>query len=166
MHQRLYYWSIFFYFFCFFEIKLKADLVTVQLKPSVTVSACEFVNNLMEKEIPLTQDGPATHRSLFEFGYKYTDLIAEKKFFTPIPLVFIKLLEEVLRVLQEVTHLRYNKVNDFTNCILSIYNAGDTLEPHIDVAQKVTSSNHNFYFGEDVIGIVLKPDSMGKFYRV
>jgi hypothetical protein len=149
-----------------FLVGSHAELVTVQLEEAAALPAFEWAKHFIQKEMPLEQTGPQTHRFMFEFGYKYADLIAGKRSFTLIPQPLKYFLTVVLCELKKVTHLQSVNAEDFTNCILSVYGPGDALEPHIDVAPQTYSQKYNFYFGEGVIGVVLQPDESGKFYLI
>lgn len=60
---------------------------------------------------------------------------------------------------------------EFTNIILSVYEKGCYLEPHVDVNAKdlyvrELDGNAPFYFNERVYGIVIEADSTGHLYFV
>jgi hypothetical protein len=52
----------------------------------------------------------------------------------------------------------------FNNIILSVYEEGFHLEPHIDINS--TDHQTNFYFQEEIFGIVIEPDSTGHLYFI
>jgi hypothetical protein len=52
----------------------------------------------------------------------------------------------------------------FNNIILSVYEEGFHLEPHIDINS--TDHQTNFYFQEEVFGIIIEPDPTGHLYFI
>ena len=114
--------------------------------------------NLQETEI--------THRKTYSFGYNYFSLIEDNKKFTHIPSYLKELCQACLDSFPKEYEL--GKADDYLNVIVSIYEPGYQLEPHVDVDtdQYTEGKKVDFHFSENIVGVVLKPDTSGKLYMV
>lgn len=108
---------------------------------------------------------PYTNRKTISFGHDYFKLAENDRTFTEIPECLVKLCKGLVESFSEQYNLPdYEK---FTNVIISIYDKGYKLEPHVDVSHlnmAVGDKPVNFYFGEHVIGVILKADKVGHLY--
>ncbi len=116
------------------------------------------------------QKGKATKRQTTEYGYVFQKLRQGDDSFTPFPDELVTLCALALRELGDKTNLKLPSVEDITqrgNCIISDYETGDELAPHIDYDKaraKYRGQDLSFYFGESVIGVVLEADESGTLY--
>ena len=111
------------------------------------------------------QDTAKTKRKTCSFGYDYFTLLDGDKTFTPIPYYLEKLCKISIASFPEKYNLGDYK--NYLNVIVSFYENGYQLEPHIDVDMTDRFSDGkktDFYFGEHVIGVVLQADETGRFY--
>lgn len=138
-----------------------SPIPTTIVKSELTNLAKDFINTKLQYYEYVQQTTPNTNRLTYNFGYSYFKLQVGDQSFVDIPECFINLLQQALNQLNDIAVIRNLDATTYKNCIVSIYGKNDKLEPHIDV---VDSPKRNFYFGDDVIGIVIEPDSEGKFY--
>ena len=104
-----------------------------------------------------------THRWTYNFGYSYFQMRDGDYAYTPIP----QYMTDLCRACLDALGLDPATAPDYDNVILSLYGPGDRLEPHVDVdfSRPMTDGRPvNFYFGEDVIGLVLEVDPEGRFF--
>lgn len=108
-----------------------------------------------------SQSDPYTVRDTLTFGYDYFSLIEGRVQFTAIP----EYLQELCQNCIEALDQKYNlgSYQDYSNIIISVYREGYHLQPHVDVDP---SEDATFYFGENVVGVVLESDSEGQLYFV
>jgi hypothetical protein len=106
-----------------------------------------------------SQNDPRTRRNTREYGYSFFKMMNGDFTYTAPPLF----LQELGACICD--SLGHEPV-DFTNIILSYYERGFHLEPHVDVSEKDLYDKAAFYFGEKVYGIVIEADSMGHLYFV
>lgn len=111
----------------------------------------------LEKETSLQDDG-RTKRRTIEYGYSYFQLANRDASFAPPPHFLTKLGRSVERALQLPEE-------DFENIIISVYEPGYHLEPHVD-----NDTSHiktmGFAFSENVFGLILEADLTGRLYFV
>lgn len=111
----------------------------------------------VEKEFTI-QDDKRTRRGTREYGYSFFKL--EKCDFSYIPPP--QFLSELgAYICQSLGH----QPHEFTNIILSLYEEGFHLEPHIDAGYSYRYGN-GFYFDDDVYGIIIEPDTSGQLYFI
>lgn len=116
------------------------------------------------------QKGKATKRQTTEYGYIFRKLRQGDNSFTPFPDELVELCSLALKELSDKTNLKLPSVEDIIqrgNCIVSDYETGDELAPHIDYDEaraKCRGEDLSFYFGESIIGVVLEADESGKLY--
>lgn len=108
-----------------------------------------------------SQSDHYTVRDTLIFGYDYFLLIEGRVQFTAIPEYLQDLCQNCIEALGEQYNLGSYK--DYSNIIISVYREGYHLQPHIDVDP---SSDAIFYFGENVVGVILESDSEGRLYFV
>jgi hypothetical protein len=105
------------------------------------------------------------YRETIEFGVVYHQL--EENIRVEVPM-----LECVAKV-RSVLHEKFrdkiaegSRPEDFNNCIVSIYKAGDGMVPHVDRAVMVARDGRerNYYFGDSVLGLILVPDTREGLY--
>lgn len=146
--------------------KLKENFLPKALLPA---DRPQHYLNILEKDIhegkfqEYWQVRENTHRLTYNFGYDYFQMRESDYTYVPIPPYLADLCRECL----EALGMEATSAKDYDNIIVSYYKAGDRLEPHfdVDISWPVTGGQPvNFYFGEDVIGVVLEPDAAGRFY--
>ena len=104
------------------------------------------------------QDTERTHRGTREYGYHYFKLEEGDFSFSPLPGFLNDLGREVCLGLGHGTR-------DFTNVILSVYEEGFHLEPHIDTDFSDLPKK-KYCYGEHVYGLILEADPTGRLYFI
>jgi hypothetical protein len=110
----------------------------------------------VEKEFS-RQDTTRTHRDTREYGYSYFKMEEGDFSYTPPPAFLSLLGNEVCKALG-------HPPEEFTNIILSLYEEGFHLEPHIDT--HAGSNTSGYYYDENVYGIIIEADPTGHLYFV
>ncbi|MCH9633548.1 MAG: hypothetical protein S4CHLAM7_02760 [Chlamydiae bacterium] len=128
------------------------------LAPDVLASFESQILSEVQSEVT-TQNDQRTHRSTREYGYSFFKMEKNDFSYTPPPEFLQKLGAEVAKSLKQ-------EPTEFTNIILSVYNKSFHLEPHVDVSKKDRYGDAQFYFGENVYGLVVEPDPTGHLYFV
>lgn len=105
------------------------------------------------------QDTERTHRATCEYGYSFFKMEQGDFTYTYPPAFLQELGEHICRALGD-------EPEPFTNIILSYYDKGFHLAPHVDVGYHNRYGECQFYFGEKVYGIVIEADSKGSLYFV
>lgn len=135
---------------------------TAQLDKSFVDNIVKQLNaQLAASGLLREQSDDYTVRDTLAFGYDYFALLEGDQAFTPIPAYLEKLCHACIEALGPGYQL--GAAQDYSNVIVSIYREGYRLQPHVDVDP---SENMNFYFGDQVIGVVLECDQAGRFYLV
>jgi hypothetical protein len=144
-------------------------LPTVQLDQSMI----DMTRNLVVRTVFNTnavqrQETAQTIRTTYEFGYNYMAMKRGDFSFTQIPLFLKNLCAETIQAFNSAGQNSLPSPEDFTNYIISIYQPGFKLQPHVDDhATKMRSKGKSgYYFGDDVIGVVLKADTQGALYFI
>lgn len=118
-----------------------------------------FYPQIMEeitKEFSLQNDG-RTHRNTREYGYSFFKMENGDFSYVPPPAFLNALGYEICKALGHAPE-------EFTNIILSLYEEGFHLEPHVDI--NATDPHQGYYFDENVYGIIIEADSTGHLYFV
>lgn len=110
------------------------------------------------------QDSATTKRKTYSFGYNYFSLLENNRNFTLIPTYLQTLCQQCIDSFPK--ELALGEAQDYKNAIVSFYEPGYSLEPHydVDVDQYTEGKDVDFYFGENIIGVILVADSSGKLY--
>lgn len=110
------------------------------------------------------QDSITTKRKTYSFGYNYFSLLENNRNFTHIPTYLQTLCQQCIDSFPKEHAL--GNAQDYKNAIVSFYEPGYSLEPHydVDVDQYTEGKDVDFYFGENIIGVVLVADHSGKLY--
>lgn len=152
------FYGIMIVFLCFIGRIFGGSLPEGKLEAELLAPYIPLVMEELSKEFSL-QNTSRTQRCTREYGYRFFELEKGNKEFTPIPEFFQKLGDEICKGLG-------HPPQTFMNVILSIYDEGFHLEPHMDIYEKMPFSNRDYFFGENVYGIVIEPDSSGHLYFV
>lgn len=114
------------------------------------------IYEVLEGELAHQNDG-RTNRLTKEFGYSFFKMERGDFTYTAPP----PFLQELgYKVCEALDH----PPKDFTNFIISLYEEGYILEPHVDVA--CSDPYHGFYFDERVYGVILEIDPEGHLYFI
>lgn len=108
-----------------------------------------------------------TLRKTYNFGYNYFAMTSGNYSATEIPNFLKDLCQYCIESLGNSAYLENSE--KYKNVIVSMYDAGYCLESHVDVDindQFTNGKKVDFYFGENVLGVVLVPDCEGKFYLI
>ncbi len=117
-----------------------------------------FIQQELGGELSLQNDG-RTKRRTIEYGYSFFRMEKGDYRFNRPPYFLEELGRDVCRALGR-------EPKQFTNIILSQYGPGYSLEPHVDVGKKDRYPGADFYFDEEVYGIVIQPDPTGHLFFV
>lgn len=136
------------------------SLPTTILSPRLVKSACKAFRGVTSAADGRVQSTAHTSRLTLNFGYSYDLLKKGDRRFVDLPAAFKAARDAAYRQLSaEMPDI--NAAEDFNNCILSVYGAGDKLEPHVDAVHR---EGRSFYFGDTVLGVVLIADRSGRFF--
>jgi hypothetical protein len=129
-----------------------------QLAPEILSHYVPLINEEIKKVFAHQDDG-RTRRDTREYGYSFFKMENNDFTYSPPPSFFQELGTHICQALG-------HEPVEFTNIILSLYEEGFHLEPHVDVNVKDLYKNCTFYFDENVYGIVLEADPTGHLYFV
>ena len=150
------------------EVDFSFHLPTALIDSQYIEKTIELLERYLHQEGEFHfQNTKNTKRETYTFGYSFFRMVEGDKTFVDIPPYLKNLCQKAIDALGESYHL--GLVSDYQNVIISIYQQGYFLEPHVDVDfsyQVAEGSPTDFYFGENVIGIVLEADAEGHFYLV
>ncbi|MCI5052792.1 MAG: hypothetical protein MRY21_06640 [Simkaniaceae bacterium] len=118
----------------------------------------EKITQELEEQLSKQNDG-RTLRCTREYGYSFFKLENGDRCYIPPPHFLQELGAHVCLALGEEPVV-------FTNIILSQYDEGFYLEPHVDVACDYRYKSSDFYFDEKVYGLVIDADTTGALYFV
>ena len=146
------------------------------MPPIVTINAyfISQARTMLEAQVLGSLEGElqntnGTQRRTYNFGYSYVRMKTGDRSFTPVPIFLIDLCNHAIKELSKIAGKNLPTADAFNNCIVSVYERGFKLQPHIDVDQAQTTSNggkYNFYFGDEIIGVVLQADENGRLYLI
>lgn len=106
------------------------------------------------------QSDERTQRHTIQYGYNYFDLEAGGREYIEPPEFLVDVGHSILAAFS-------HDKPAFSNYILSFYQPGYHLEPHVDAGQsKGAIKSQDFYFEEGVYGLVLEADPTGQLYFV
>lgn len=134
---------------------------TGQLEATYAANISRSIKAYVIERSMRSQSDPYTVRDTLIFGYDYFSLIEGRAYFTAIPEYLQELCHNCIEALGEKYHL--GSYQDYSNIIISVYREGYHLQPHVDVDP---SDDAIFYFGENVVGVILESDSKGQLYFV
>ena len=127
---------------------------SVQL-PADQIELCiELIKESLVENALSYQDTTRTQRKTREYGYSFFQLEQGGREYTAIPEYLQGLGNAVCQALGK-------SPRPFSNVIVSLYESGFHLEPHVDVD---VNQDYHFYFHEDVFGVILESDASGHLY--
>src|SRR5262249_26693278 len=106
------------------------------------------------------------HRQTLEFGKSFSALERGEVIEKPLP-EYLETVRKHLFTLFQV-QLGLRDVNDLDNTIVSIYKKGDGIPAHIDRANQPARDGRerNYYFGDCILGYIVRPDTRESLYFV
>lgn len=135
--------------------------------PSLPTSSLEL--DILEPFLPLIeeeiahefahQDDGRTRRDTREYGHSFFKMMNKDFTYSPPPPFLQELGAQICLKMGYAPR-------EFTNIILSLYEAGFHLEPHVDVHADHPDAANGFFFDEEVFGIIIEPDASGHLYFV
>jgi len=126
------------------------------LDPQVLDELMPQITEEIAKEFSHQNDS-RTRRDTRQYGFNFFKMLNGDFSYTPPPEVYQQLGAHLCKAFG-------HEPVEFTNIILSVYEKGFRLEPHVDVSAKTPYKDAPFYFGERVYGIVIEPDLTGHLY--
>lgn len=144
-----------FFLSLFFTVIMNAELPQTQLAEEILERFCPLILEELEKEVKV-QDNGRTLRATCEYGYSFFKMKQGDFSYRDPPQYLVELGNHVAEALGDEPPL-------FSNYIISYYGPGYYLKPHIDIAVE-DSSDYDFYFGENVYGLILEADKEGHLY--
>jgi len=130
---------------------------TARLAPQTLANFSPLVLSELGLETAF-QDTVRTQRKTREYGYSFFQMMNGNFTYAQPPEFLNELGKEVCKALGRPEI-------QFTNFILSLYEPGFHLEPHVDM-DKSGFQNHGFCWGEEVFGVIIEPDVTGHLYYV
>ncbi len=103
-----------------------------------------------------------TSRNTLSYGYDFFRMRNNDFRPRPTPQILKDVCASAVQKLEEVISRKLPSVSAFNSCLVSLYERGGKLEPHVDTAKDFSRSK--FYFGDDIIGVVINADTSGKLY--
>lgn len=134
-----------------------APFPQAQLDKAILESFLPAIMAECEEEFALQNDD-RTRRHTRQWGFSYFNMIRGTFSYEEPPAFLQELGAAICRTLG-------HEPKKFTNIILSRYEAGFHLEPHVDVHEGHVDAK-GFYFNENVYGIVVEADPTGHLYFV
>lgn len=152
-----------FLYFALFAFGFHGELVIAesvlmpqnQLAPEIIEYFYPKILEELEKEFS-QQNDQRTHRNTLEYGYSFFKMENNDFSYTTPPEFYNELGYLVCECLG-------NAPQEFTNIILSVYEEGFHLEPHIDI-NATDHTDKVYYFDENVYGVIIEADSTGHLY--
>lgn len=136
----------------------KLDYQKAQLDELTLNSFNEQIQNELSK-VFASQNDQRTVRNTREYGYSFFKMEQGCFDFEAPPSFLIELGKAICRAFN-------HPEKEFTNIILSRYEEGFHLEPHVDVSDVYRCGEAPFYFDEEVYGLILEADETGHLYFV
>jgi hypothetical protein len=119
----------------------------------------------LSKEIKYSWPKATYHRETIDFGIVFPTLEEGRMIERPMPPFII----EIRNLVFELFRSRLEEgasAEDFNNCIITIYQTGDGIAPHIDRNLEWATQNEarKYYFGASVMGLIVEPDTQQSLY--
>ncbi len=119
----------------------------------------------LNEEIKHTWPDAKYYRETIDFGKVFPALEEGYIIERPIPNFIAEIRNQLFQIFknqikEDVT------ADDYDNCIITIYQSGNGIAPHIDRNLEWASKNENrkYYFGDSIIGLVVEPDITQSLY--
>lgn len=142
-----------------FSSNEKIELIPqIQLDPEILLQFFPDIMGEVAKEF-VQQNDARTQRNTREYGYSFFKMLQGDFSYASPPPFFQELGAHICKAFG-------HEPIEFTNIILSYYEEGFHLEPHVDVSVQDLYGNAPFYFDENVYGIVIESDPTGHLYFV
>ncbi len=105
------------------------------------------------------------YRETIEFGIVYRQLEEEKIVENPMPAWITKIRQTIFEKFRDQIQ-EGSQSEEFNNCIVSFYKAGDGMVPHIDraIIGAKDGRERSYYFGDSILGLILVPDTQQGLY--
>ncbi len=145
-------------------MKLQQMIPTAKLDQQNINQVMVHLNHYKKHTPAKLQNTTNTLRETYNFGYDYFSMTNGDYSTTEIPSFLTDLCQQCI---ESFADSKLGNYQEYNNVIVSIYAAGYHLEPHVDVDindQTTDGKKVDFYFGENVLGVVLVPDVEGKFF--
>lgn len=141
---------------------LWADIPEDMLNPK------EVEEAILKEEKRRKWTGSQLYRETLEYGKAFTELEegeGEVKD-VALPEVIEKLRTRLFVLFQD--KLGLEKATDLDNTIVTIYNKGDGIKPHIDRTKQPApdGKKRKYYFGECILGYIVRPDTAASLYFI
>jgi hypothetical protein len=105
------------------------------------------------------------YRETIDFGKVFPALEEGCLTERPIPDFIAEIRNQLFQVFKHQINENVS-AEDYDNCIITIYQPGNGIAPHIDRNFEWSSKNENrkYYFGESIIGLIVEPDTVQSLY--
>lgn len=119
----------------------------------------------LSDEIKHTWPDAKYYRETIDFGKVFPALEEGRVIERPIPPFVSEIRDRLFEVFQSRMH-EGDRAEDYDNCIITIYQSGDGIAPHIDRNLEWANKREErkYYFDESIIGLVIEPDSLQSLY--
>ena len=115
----------------------------------------DWLINWIDSEIQSMKQADAIHwedsagrtRKTFEFGFSFKEMEKNHRIVKKnIPPFLVETRRQIVELFKD--QLKEHDPEKYENCIITLYSAGDGIEPHTD----------RRYFGPDILGLIVVPD--------
>jgi hypothetical protein len=135
------------------------------------IAQVDLPENLLENIRSLNQEikhawpDAKYYRETIDFGKVFPALEEGCIIERPIPEFIAEIRNQLFQVFKNQINENVT-ADDYDNCIITIYQSGDGIAPHIDRNLEWASKNENrkYYFGDSVIGLIVEPDITQSLY--
>jgi hypothetical protein len=141
---------------------IEQSLFIVQIDlPETLIENIRSLND----EIKHTWSDARYYRETIDFGKVFPALEEGYIIERPIPDFVAKIPNQLFQIFQNQMDENIT-ADDYDNCIITIYQSGNGIAPHIDRNWEWADKDENrkYYFGDSIIGLIVEPDVTQSLY--
>ncbi len=157
------FWVFNLYFMCSCSGNtIEQSLFIVQIDlPETLIENIRSLND----EIKHTWSDARYYRETIDFGKVFPALEEGYIIERPIPDFVAKIPNQLFQIFQNQMDENIT-ADDYDNCIITIYQSGNGIAPHIDRNWEWADKDENrkYYFGDSIIGLIVEPDVTQSLY--
>jgi hypothetical protein len=146
-----------------------SELPTTKIDPALIRRTNKLLPDAIRAVEPQRQDSTNSTRLVHQFGYNALKLLHGDRTRTPIPGFLQHLCGVAIGQFNGKGGKQLPPVENFTNCLISDYRRGQKLGAHIDehaTQKRSHGKTPEFFFGDDIVGVILKADASGRLYFI
>ncbi len=126
-----------------------------------------FLSNIeaLENEVRHQWNQATYYRETIDFGKVFPALEEGRLEEKPIPPFIVEIRNQLFEKFKEKLD-ENDRPEDYDNIILTIYQSGDGIAPHIDrnLEWALRAEDRKYYFGESIIGLIVEPDTLQSLF--